>query len=163
MRKSSTPTYATIASTNTSTTTTKVAHSFRVGVTTFFSSAMTCRTKRTIAAISRENGFPSPVSLGRRPPARTAPAASSDAPADILTQRSSRGNGNTPLPDLPGPGWQGRRDSNPQPPVLETGALPIAPLPFGWCDLLGYLVPARGTADPRVAPRVSVRHGAAAV
>ena len=26
---------------------------------------------------------------------------------------------------------QGRRDSNPQPPVLETGALPIAPLPFG--------------------------------
>src|SRR5699024_5746893 len=25
---------------------------------------------------------------------------------------------------------QGRRDSNPQPPVLETGALPIAPLPF---------------------------------
>src|SRR5665647_2002493 len=29
-------------------------------------------------------------------------------------------------------GWlQGRRDSNPQPPVLETGALPIAPLPYG--------------------------------
>src|SRR5450756_650018 len=28
-------------------------------------------------------------------------------------------------------GWlQGRRDSNPQPPVLETGALPIAPLPY---------------------------------
>src|SRR5690606_38156311 len=26
---------------------------------------------------------------------------------------------------------QGRRDSNPQPPVLETGALPIEPLPFG--------------------------------
>ena len=26
---------------------------------------------------------------------------------------------------------QGRRDSNPQPPVLETGALPIAPLPSG--------------------------------
>src|SRR5487761_2009462 len=25
---------------------------------------------------------------------------------------------------------QGRRDSNPQPPVLETGALPIEPLPF---------------------------------
>jgi hypothetical protein len=24
---------------------------------------------------------------------------------------------------------QGRRDSNPQPPVLETGALPIEPLP----------------------------------
>src|SRR6476660_1338667 len=26
---------------------------------------------------------------------------------------------------------QGRRDSNPQPPVLETGALPIELLPFG--------------------------------
>ena len=26
---------------------------------------------------------------------------------------------------------QGRRDSNPQPPVLETGALPIEPLPYG--------------------------------
>ena len=25
---------------------------------------------------------------------------------------------------------QGRRDSNPQPPVLETGALPIEPLPW---------------------------------
>ena len=25
--------------------------------------------------------------------------------------------------------WQGRRDSNPQPTVLETVALPIAPLP----------------------------------
>ncbi len=25
---------------------------------------------------------------------------------------------------------QGRRDSNPQPPVLETGALPVEPLPF---------------------------------
>ena len=29
------------------------------------------------------------------------------------------------------PSAQGRRDSNSQPPVLETGALPIAPLPFG--------------------------------
>ena len=29
-----------------------------------------------------------------------------------------------------GPVLQGRRDSNPQPPVLETGALPIEPLPF---------------------------------
>ena len=26
---------------------------------------------------------------------------------------------------------QGRRDSNPQPPDLESDALPIAPLPFG--------------------------------
>src|SRR5258705_9894751 len=27
--------------------------------------------------------------------------------------------------------WQARRDSNPQPPVLETGALPIVLLPLG--------------------------------
>src|SRR5690606_39443928 len=26
--------------------------------------------------------------------------------------------------------WQGRQDSNPQPPVLETGALPIELLPY---------------------------------
>lgn len=31
---------------------------------------------------------------------------------------------------------QGRRDSNPQPPVLETGALPIAPLPY--CDFKSH-------------------------
>ena len=29
-----------------------------------------------------------------------------------------------------GPVLQGRRDSNPQPPVLETGALPFEPLPY---------------------------------
>jgi hypothetical protein len=29
-------------------------------------------------------------------------------------------------------GEQGRRDSNPQPSVLETGALPIELLPFDW-------------------------------
>jgi hypothetical protein len=34
--------------------------------------------------------------------------------------------------------WQARRDSNPQPPVLETGALPI--------ELLAYLE-RRGTRD----------------
>src|SRR5690606_35097352 len=34
----------------------------------------------------------------------------------------------TPL--LRGPHSQGTRDSNPQPPVLETGALPIAPVPY---------------------------------
>src|SRR5207245_476186 len=34
-------------------------------------------------------------------------------------------------PRLRSPGEQGRRDSNPQPPVLETGALPIELLPLG--------------------------------
>ena len=31
---------------------------------------------------------------------------------------------------LSGPAGQGRRDSNPQPPVLETGALPVELRPF---------------------------------
>src|SRR5256885_16111451 len=39
---------------------------------------------------------------------------------------------------IPLEGEQGRRDSNPQPPVLETGALPIELLPSG-----------RGWAGPR--------------
>src|SRR5256714_9386061 len=39
---------------------------------------------------------------------------------------------------IPLKGEQGRRDSNPQPPVLETGALPIELLPSG-----------RGWAGPR--------------
>ncbi len=32
---------------------------------------------------------------------------------------------------------QGRQDSNLQPPVLETGALPIVLLPFGWAIVGG--------------------------
>src|SRR5699024_5796631 len=126
MRKSCTPSYATIARTNTSTTTTNVAHSLRLRVTTFFSSAFTCCTSRTIARIIRENTLRSPSPFGLRPLERTAPEASSDALADILTGENPLGLGNTPSPGSPGHGWQGRRDSNPQPPVLETGALPIA-------------------------------------
>ena len=41
---------------------------------------------------------------------------------------------------------QGRRDSNPQPPVLETGALPIEPLPSA-----GILTTPRGRR-PRGSP-----------
>ena len=37
---------------------------------------------------------------------------------------------------------QGRRDLNPQPPVLETGALPIEPRPFGPAvDLFQFVMP----------------------
>jgi hypothetical protein len=32
--------------------------------------------------------------------------------------------------------WQGRRDSNPRPPVLETGALPLSYAPAGPARLL---------------------------
>src|SRR5699024_1848381 len=45
---------------------------------------------------------------------------------------------------------QGRRDSNPQPPVLETGALPIEPLPFG---------PPRRGATARGRPHLTPRAG----
>ena len=48
---------------------------------------------------------------------------------------------------------QGRRDSNPQPPVLETGALPIAPLPFG-----GLRCRARDAGTPNRGRRQH-RHG----
>jgi hypothetical protein len=36
-------------------------------------------------------------------------------------------------------GWQGRRDSNPQPTVLETATLPIELLPFG-CAVVDYTI-----------------------
>src|SRR5450756_493130 len=53
----------------------------------------------------------------------------------VLTRRSSCRCGRDDLQAvrttrMRRPHAQGRRDSNPQPPVLETGALPIAPLPY---------------------------------
>ena len=50
---------------------------------------------------------------------------------------------------------QGRQDSNLQPPVLETGALPIAPRPWA----AGAIVPAsgRGSRDAQYAAAVQRR------
>src|SRR5690625_120215 len=115
-----------IARTKTMTTTKKVNSSVRVGLTTFFSSAITCRTNRAILANSPRflavPGVPEP-----RPARSGLPGV---ALADSLTgglPHSSRYLGrDVSVTAL----LQGRWDSNPQPPVLETGALPIAPLPF---------------------------------
>src|SRR5699024_3025840 len=64
---------------------------------------------------------------------------------------------------------QGRRDSNPQPPVLETGALPIAPLPFAGEPLgtrlrrvsSSRIMQRAGTPDSSVGVNqgTTVRHG----
>src|SRR5262245_33348121 len=61
---------------------------------------------------------------------------------------------------------QGRRDSNPQPPVLETGALPIELLPFG-TGLWNWprtgsagVVRTRRPEAPRIAARSSMTPGA---
>src|SRR4051812_20075002 len=45
------------------------------------------------------------------------------------------------VPDDPEQHAQGRQDSNLQPAVLETAALPIAPLPFGAKNRSGRRVP----------------------
>jgi len=67
-----------------------------------------------------------------------------------------------PAIQLANAGQQGRRDSNPQPPVLETGALPIELLPFGsgrsWDPGPGYSLVAPGEGSN---PAVQALQGAA--
>src|SRR6478752_9430725 len=106
--------------TNTSTTPVKVKSSRRVGVTTFFSSAMTCRMKRAI----RANG------LRRAARSRLAVATTSSLGSSItlratLTTLSADDPTHSHVWDL-----QGGQDSNLQPAVLETAALPIEPPPY---------------------------------
>src|SRR3977135_274248 len=48
--------------------------------------------------------------------------------------------------------WQARRESNPQPPVLETGALPIELLAF---DYSGVPTPVSGRPFARLPPRAT--------
>src|SRR6478735_1050933 len=116
----------------------------RVGVTTLRSSATTWRTNRAMRA--KMLGF---LSVDGRPffftSSARAPPAPTASDGDSLTRSSpslTYGTCSNPRCDpVPGrarfPGRsheshavQGRQDSNLQPAVLETAALPIAPLPF---------------------------------
>ena len=103
-----------------------VTSSLRVGQITFRSSAATCRS---------EQGGRSPVPLSGSPgPAPALRALASRLGRHVLTYAALNGS-TTHGPAGPcgpaNPHLQGRRDSNPQPPVLETGTLPIELLPYG--------------------------------
>src|SRR5690606_17391018 len=75
--------------------------------------------------------------------ARAVPPAERSAarPLACLFDRISRHQPSAFVRPLPKPcTWQARRDSNPQPPVLETGALPVELLAYSrryFCSLCG--------------------------
>src|SRR5438552_16754811 len=116
-------------------TTTVVAYtSFCDGHVTRFSSLRTSlkkrrqRSKRPPAASLTVSNRPVSSATFRthfRPPSRVALRRDSLRSDATLPSRSS-------LAYLASEGWQARRESNPQPPVLETGALPI--------ELLAYIL-----------------------
>src|SRR5712691_10279800 len=111
--------------TNTSATVVYVPSSLRVGQITFRSSAATCRTKTAGVVLSRLSARPDPLRRSALWPVWV---------ANVLTCTALNGSPRTGRLDRAGPvgqRWQGRRDSNPQPPVLETGTLPIELLPYG--------------------------------
>src|SRR5579863_9447259 len=110
--------------TNTKAAVVYVTSSLRVGQITFRSSAATCRMNRAGVVRSRL-AAPDPLRRSALWP-RVWVAMSSP---NVLA-----GPPRTARPDQTGPTdphLQGRRDSNPQPPVLETGTLPIELLPYG--------------------------------
>ena len=49
-------------------------------------------------------------------------------------------------------GWQARRESNPQPPVLETGALPIELLAYSLALLVSRVLPAEAAELAQLEP-----------
>src|SRR5690606_13525800 len=87
---------------------------------TFFSSAMTCRMKRAI----RANGF-FRSARSRLAFATTSSLGSSITLRATLTTLSAGDPAHSRAPDS-----QGGQDSNLQPAVLETAALPIEPPPY---------------------------------
>src|ERR1700739_7324 len=111
--------------TNTSATAVYVPSSLRVGQITFRSSAATCRTKTAGVVFSRLSARPDPLRRSALWPVWV---------ANVLTCAALYGPPRAGRLNRAGPDsqrWQGRRDSNPQPPVLETGTLPIELLPYG--------------------------------
>src|SRR3954451_22478951 len=107
------------AITNTSTPVAYARSASRVGRTTFLSSATTCRRNRR----TRDTR-----------PVRCCRPVLADV---VVTLSPGRSSGDSPAHEVragdhrrfDGGGSQGRRDSTPHPPVLETGALPVALLP----------------------------------
>src|SRR6266700_232852 len=85
--------------------------------------------------LSGKQGWRGPVPLGGSPgPAPALRALASRLGCHVLTYAVLTDSPRTSQPDRAGPAephLQGRRDSNPQPPVLETGTLPIELLPYG--------------------------------
>src|SRR5215213_9813714 len=155
-----------------------VISSFRVGRTTLRSSATTWRRNSAIRAKNpRLSALPRTGREGADAPLGRAPWGSPTSPVLVWLTRPSpvvvvhgtRGTHSAPgagdRPDgperrrrlaagrYPPPhrgATQGRRDLNPQPPVLETGALPIELLPFG------RLLAARSRARCQAAQIVAV-------
>src|SRR3984885_11342880 len=107
--------------TNESATAGEVPSSLRVGQTTFRSSAATCRVNSAGVVRSRLAAAPDPL-RSRVWVAMSSPNTELNG-SPRTGRRDPAGPANPPL--------QGRRDSNPQPPVLETGTLPIELLPYG--------------------------------
>ena len=60
-------------------------------------------------------------------------------------------------PPYGGYGWHGRRDSNPQPAVLETAALPIEPRPFaGYTSIVASATRYVNTVSRRIYDRLGI-------
>src|SRR5580693_2122622 len=98
-----------------------VTSSLRVGQITFRSSAATCRVNNAGVVRSRLAAAPDPL--------RSRVWVAMSSPNTELKRITTRGQQDPAGPA--DPHLQGRRDSNPQPPVLETGTLPIELLPYG--------------------------------
>src|SRR5215469_10412417 len=111
--------------TNTRAATVYVTSSLRVGQITFRSSAATCRVNRAGVVRSCLAAAPDPLRRSALWP-RVWVAMSSPDALNGSTTHGATGPQRPAEPHL-----QGRRDSNPQPPVLETGTLPIELLPYG--------------------------------
>src|SRR3984885_4358859 len=107
--------------TNESATAGEVPSSLRVGQTTFRSSAATCRVNSAGVVRSRLAAAPDPL--------RSRVWVAMSSPNTELNGSPRTGRRDPAGPA--NPHLQGRRDSNPQPPVLETGTLPIELLPYG--------------------------------
>src|SRR6202042_1851569 len=97
-----------------------VTSSLRVGQITFRSSAATCRVNSAGVVRSR---------LAAPDPLRSRVWVAMSSPNTELNGSPRTGRRDPAGPA--NPHLQDRRDSNPQPPVLETGTLPIELLPYG--------------------------------